>query len=72
MKMNNVENKGKGKNIAIIALSIALIIALGFIFYYQILNKSKVERNVNVQHVKNVLIINQQMNQKKKKFVNQI
>ena len=42
--MNNVENKGKGKNIAIIVLGIVLIIALGFIFYYQILNKSKVAK----------------------------
>ena len=31
--MNNLENKGKGKNIAIIVLSIILIIVLGFICY---------------------------------------
>ena len=42
--MNNIENKVKGKGTVIIALSIALIIALGFIFYYQILNKSKVAK----------------------------
>ena len=42
--MNNIENKVKGKGTVIIALSIALIIALGFIFYYQILNKSKEDK----------------------------
>ena len=39
--MNNVENKGKGKNIAIIVLSIVLIIVLGFICYDKFLTKEK-------------------------------
>ena len=42
MKMNNVENKGKGKNIAIIVLSIILIIVLGFICYDKLLKKEPI------------------------------
>ena len=40
--MNNVENKGKGKNIAIIVLSIILIIVLGFICYDKLLKKEPI------------------------------
>ena len=39
--MNNVENKGKGKNITIIVLCLALIIAVGFICCDKFLNKEK-------------------------------
>ena len=37
--MNNVENKGKGKNITIIILSVVLMITLGFIGYDKLLKK---------------------------------
>ena len=40
--MNNLENKGKGKNIAIIVLSIILIIVLGFICYDKLLKKEPI------------------------------
>lgn len=46
--MNNLEKNGKGKSFAIIMLSIALIIALGFICYDIFLKKEKiVEKECN-------------------------
>ena len=40
--MNNLENKGKGKNIAIIILSVVLIVALGCIGYDKLLKKENI------------------------------
>ena len=40
--MNNLENKGKGKNIVIFILSVLLICALGFICYKNFLKGEKV------------------------------